>query len=142
MRLLGRIDLLMLNDEEARMISGKTSLWDAAQEITKMGPRAVVLKKGEHGAYLVDEGGRAAVPAYPIEKLVDPTGAGDSFAGAFMGHVAGAGSTDTDVLRSALAVASVVASFACESFGPNRLLEMGRPEVETRLGELRELARF
>jgi len=142
MRLLGRIDLLILNDEEARMISGKTSLWDAAQEITAMGPRAVVLKKGEHGSYLVAEGGRAAVPAYPIDKLVDPTGAGDSFAGAFMGHVAGAGSTEPDVLRSALAVASVVASFTCESFGPNRLLEMERAEVDARLAELRELVRF
>lgn len=142
MRLLGRVDLLMLNDEEARMITGKTALWEAAQEIIKLGPRAVVLKKGEHGSYLVGEGVRAVVPAYPIDKLVDPTGAGDSFAGAFMGHVARADSTDADALRSALAVASVAASFACESFGPARLLEMNSDEVDSRLAELRELARF
>jgi sugar/nucleoside kinase (ribokinase family) len=142
MRLLSRIDLLILNDEEARMISGSDALWDAARDITKLGPRAVVLKKGEHGSYLVHEGGRAAVPAYPIEKLVDPTGAGDSFAGAFMGAVARAGSTDAGILRSALAVASVVASFACESFGPERLLSMDSAEVDSRLDELRELVRF
>ncbi len=142
MRLLSRIDLLILNDEEARMISGKTALWEAARDITKMGPGIVALKKGGHGSYLVGEGGPCAVPAYPIDRLVDPTGAGDSFAGAFMGYVARAGSTRSDVLRAALATASVVASFACESFGPTRLLEMSPGEVESRLGELRELARF
>lgn len=142
MRLLSRTDLLILNDEEARMISGRTSLWEAARAITKLGPATVALKKGEHGSYLAGRGGPCAVPACPIAGLVDPTGAGDSFAGAFMGCIAREESTEPETLRAALAVASVVASFTCESFGPKRLLEVTMDEVETRLAELRELVRF
>ena len=142
MRLLSRTDLLILNDEEARMISGRTALWDAARAITKLGPTTVALKKGEHGSYLVGLGGPCAVPSFPLESLVDPTGAGDSFAGAFMGYLAREESTEPETLRAALAVASVVASFTCESFGPKRLLEVTMDEVNSRLEVLRELVRF
>lgn len=141
-RLLGRIDLLILNDEEARMLSGKTALWEAARDITGLGPATVALKKGEHGSYLAGRGGPCAVPAFPVDRLTDPTGAGDSFAGAFMGYVAREGSTAPEVLRVACAMASVVASFTCESFGPERLLEVAPEEVDSRLAELRELVRF
>ncbi|MHC4201326.1 MAG: PfkB family carbohydrate kinase, partial [Planctomycetota bacterium] len=141
-RLLSRTDLLILNDEEARMISGRTALWDAAREITKLGPTTVALKKGEHGSYLVGRGGPCAVPSFPLESLVDPTGAGDSFAGAFMGYIARAESTEPETLRAALAVASVTASFTCESFGPKRLFEVTMDEVNSRLDVLRELVRF
>ncbi len=141
-RLIGRIDVLFVNESEARMLTGKQSLWDAAKELTTRGPKTVVLKKGEHGSYLAGHGGPCVVPAYPIDKLVDPTGAGDSFGGAFMGYIARAGSTDADTLRAALAAASAVASFTCESFGPERLLEVTVEEVESRLEKLRELVRF
>ena len=107
-----------------------------------MGPKTVVVKKGGHGSYLAGEGGPFAVPSYPISKLVDPTGAGDSFAGALMGRLAREGAADAPTLRRALATASVVASFTCESLGPERLLSATVEEVELRLEELRELTRF
>jgi sugar/nucleoside kinase (ribokinase family) len=101
-----------------------------------------VLKKGEHGASLVGEGGPFVVPAYPIEHLVDTTGAGDSFAGALMGYLAKEGETGARPLRRALAAASVVAAFACESFGPDRFFAATPAEVDSRLARLKELVRF
>lgn len=141
-RLLGRIDLLIVNDSEARAMAGVTPLWDAAARLIGMGPKTVALKKGGHGSYLAGVGGPFAVPSYPITKLVDPTGAGDSFAGALMGCLAREGKADRDTLRRALATASVVASFTCESLGPERLLAATADEVESRLEELRELTGF
>jgi sugar/nucleoside kinase (ribokinase family) len=141
-RLLGRIDLLVLNDSEARMLTGVASLWDAAGALVGTGPKTVALKKGEHGSYLAGEGGPFAVPSYPIGKLVDPTGAGDSFAGALMGCLARDGKADRNALRRALATASVVASFTCESLGPDSLLAATADDIESRLETLRELTRF
>ena len=141
-RLLRQIDLLILNDSEARMLTGVASLWDAAGALVETGPKTVALKKGEHGSYLVGEGGPFAVPSYPITKLVDPTGAGDSFAGALMGCLARDGKADRDTLRRALATASVVASFTCESLGPDSLLAATAEDIDSRLETLRELTRF
>jgi len=142
LRLLRDIDCLILNDSEARMLTGRTSLWDAAREALRTGPKSVVVKKGEHGAYLAGRGGPCAVPAFPIAKLVDPTGAGDAFAGGFVGWLAREGSASPGALRRALGAATVVASFACESFGPERLLSARASEVRKRLSALRRLARF
>jgi len=141
-RLLGRVDLLILNDAEARMLTGRQSLWAAAADLAARGPRTVAIKKGEHGSYLAGRGGPCVVPAFPLESLVDPTGAGDSFAGAFMGHLARAGSMETEELRAALAAASAVASFTCESFGPDRLLSVTLGELDERIDALRKLAAF
>ncbi len=130
------------------MLTGVTSLWDAAARLIGMGPKTVAIKKGGHGSYLAGEGGPFAVPSYPISKLVDPTGAGDSFAGALMGwlahegRLAREGAADAPTLRRALATASVVASFTCESLGPERLLSATVEEVESRLEELRGMTRF
>lgn len=142
MRLLRRVDCLILNESEARMLTGRSSLWDAAREALEAGPRSVVVKKGEHGAYLAGRGGPCAVPAYPLDRLVDPTGAGDAFAGGFVGWLAREGSRSAASLRRALGAATVAASFACESFGPERLLRASASEAMRRLGELRRLASF
>jgi sugar/nucleoside kinase (ribokinase family) len=141
-RLLTRIDCLVLNDAEARMITGIPSLWHAARAILSMGPKTVALKKAEHGSYLVGAAGECAVPAYPIERLVDPTGAGDAYAGAFMGYLAREGAANAPALRAGLAAASAVASFACESLGPDRLLGVTAEEVDERMRRLRGLVSF
>ena len=141
-RLLGRAQLFILNDSEARMITAETPLWDAAAALVGMGPKTVALKKGEHGSYLAGEGGPFAVPSYPVKKLVDPTGAGDSFAGALVGCLAREGNARPGTLRRALATASVVASFTFESLGPERLLSATADEVESRLEGLCDLTRF
>jgi sugar/nucleoside kinase (ribokinase family) len=129
LRLLRRVEVLFVNESEARMLTGKASLWDAGREILRMGPRTVVVKK-------------IVVPAYPVERLVDPTGAGDSFAGGFLGYLAGRDRLRPGDLRGCLVHASAVASFTCESFGPERLLSVSREEVEERVAFLREIARL
>ncbi len=136
--LLRRVHGLVLNDEEARMLSGRRNLFQAARAILDLGPRFLVLKKGEHGAFLLGEDLRFALPAYPVEEVVDPTGAGDAFAGGFMGSLASAGSVDAATLRRAMLYGTVTASFCVEGFGVERLANLDRARVETRFQELKQ----
>lgn len=133
---------LVLNEGEARMLTGKTSLVAAGRDVLRMGPRFVIIKKGENGSLLVSQDDMCVVPAYPTEKLVDPTGCGDSFAGALMGYLAAKNDFGQKTLRAAMARGSVVASFVIESFSVEASAATTKADVERRLVELRELARF
>jgi sugar/nucleoside kinase (ribokinase family) len=141
--LLGRLDGLVLNDEEARMLSGESNLIRAAHRVREMGPRYVILKKGEHGAFLVGEDAHFAIPAYPVTEVVDPTGAGDSFAGGFMGYVAVSENLEARTLRRAMLYGTVTASLCVEGFGPEGLLAKGpgtmRARIESRFNELLDI---
>lgn len=130
--LLGRIDGISLNDAEALELTGCRNLIDAGRSILDLGPANVIVKKGEHGAILFTAAGVVALPAYPTSAVIDPTGAGDSFAGALMGYLSKAGSVDEEHLKTAIAYGSVVASFTCEGFGTGRLVELGREEAQER----------
>lgn len=141
-RLLASVHGLVVNDAEARMLSGRSDLLSAGREILGMGPRFVVIKKGEHGSMLVSSDDLFMMPAYPTENVVDPTGCGDSFAGAMMGYIAAKGGWDVPTLRSAIARGSVVASLAIESFSINALSKVSQAEVERRLAELAQMVRF
>jgi len=144
--LLRDIDGLIINDEEARMLTGIRNLVSAGRKIIEtMGPMFVVIKKGEHGCLLVHDQGVAMLPAYPVETVADPTGAGDSFAGGMMGHLAAAHSKDMNVsigsIQQSLAHGTVIASFAIESFGLDRLAELTKEEVAKRYTEFQEMVR-
>jgi cytidine kinase len=138
--LLKDVDALVLNDSEARQYTDERELLKAGRAILKKGPKTVIIKKGEHGALVVSAEGNFSVPAYPLEVVVDPTGAGDSFAGAIMGYLAAQGKIDRDSLRRAVAYGSVVASFTVEDFSLTRLEEIKRPEIEKRFKELLDIA--
>ncbi len=141
MKVISRVDMLTLNDSEARLLTGLYSLRKAASRILEYGPRYVVIKKGEHGALLVSHAGNFLVPAFPLEDVRDPTGAGDMFAGAFLGALAKAGTVNRRTVREALLYGSVVASFGVESFSLDRLLVLKRVEIARRLGELKAMMR-
>jgi len=132
-KVLERIDLLVINDEEARELSGAHAIAKAAREIRKMGPARVIIKRGEHGAVLFDENGPFFVPGYPLEEVLDPTGAGDTFAGGFMGTIARHGEATPAVLRRAMFYASAIASFCVEGIGTDRLARATRRELDERL---------
>lgn len=132
-QLLRRIDLLIINDEEARQLSGEHNLVRAAAEIRRRGPKALIVKRGEFGALLFDDAGTFFVPAYPLEDVRDPTGAGDSFAGGLMGYIACCGEASASVLRRAMFFASALGSFCVEGVGPKRLMEIGRTDVAARI---------
>ncbi len=139
---LERTHLFFLNDEEAELLTGESNMICAGKKIMKMGPRNVVVKKGAHGALLFGERGVAALPALPLEEVVDPTGAGDVFAGAMLGWMAGSGGRDEASLRRAMAYGVVLSSFVVEHFGVERLRALGAQDVEDRLNRLRELVSF
>ncbi len=145
--LLGRIDGLVLNYDEAELLTGKVNSVAAARHVLTLGPKFVVVKKGEHGCLLVHREGIAALPAYPAEKVIDPTGAGDSFAGGMMGHLAahpdhkGNASISFKALREALAHGTVVASFNIESFSLDRLAKLTRAELDKRYDEFVSMVR-
>ncbi|MBL0926835.1 MAG: sugar kinase [Phycisphaerales bacterium] len=146
MKLLQDVDGLIVNDEEARMLTGRRHLVAAGRQIIdEMGPMFVVIKKGEHGCLLVHDEGIAALPAYPTEQVVDPTGAGDSFAGGMMGHLAAAHSKDTNIsmasIQQALAHGTVIASFTIESFSLDRLARLTKDEVARRYTQFAEMVR-
>ena len=141
-KVLRKIDALIINDEEVYELTGERNLVKGARLIQKMGPRIVAPKKGEHGCLLFVEDGLFSAPALPMELVVDPTGAGDTFAGGLMGYIAQQNSTDFDTLRRAVIHGSVLASFTCEKFGVDRLVEVGQAEIEARYAEFVELARF
>lgn len=140
---LRRVDGLILNDGEARMLTGESNLIAAGAALAAMGPRVVVVKKGEHGALLFGPGFRLALPAYPTTRVVDPTGAGDAFAGGFLGSLAAAGGAlEQAALRRGLAYGTVTASMAVEKFSTLALEEASRPDLDRRYAELREYVRI
>jgi sugar/nucleoside kinase (ribokinase family) len=140
--LLGRIDCLLLNDSEARELSGDHNLTRAARWIREHGPDIVVIKKGEHGALLFSNDQVFFAPGYPLEEVFDPTGAGDAFAGGFVGWLAYAGSTDTEELGRAMIYGSATGSLACERMGVERLESLTPAEVHERVGEFRRMTAF
>jgi len=139
---LKHVDILMINDSETRQLSNEHNLLRAARHIFKMGPSTLVIKRGEYGALLVDKNGVFSVPAFPLEEPHDPTGAGDSFAGGFMGYLAGSGRSNDATLRRAMVYGSVLGSFAVEEFGPERLRKLKRSEINTRARHFLKLTQF
>lgn len=131
-RLLGRVDMLVINDEEARLLSGERNVVRAAARILGMGPQTVLIKRGEYGVIQFASDSIFAVPAFPLEEVTDPTGAGDCFAGGFMGELARSGDRSPSGLRRAIAYGSVMGSFVVEDFGPRRLMHLTREEVDRR----------
>jgi len=139
---LKHVDLLMINDSETRELSNEHNLLRAAKHIFKLGPSTLVVKRGEYGAMLVDKRGVFCVPAFPLEEPHDPTGAGDSFAGGFMGYLAGAGKVDDASLRRAMVYGSVLGSFTVEKFGLDRLRKLKRSEIHGRARHFSKLTQF
>lgn len=137
-----RVDIVFLNDAEARQLTGTTNLIKAAREILALGPKAVVIKKGEHGALLFSEDTLFAAPSYPIEDLIDPTGAGDSFAGGFMGYLASAGDVSLSNMRRAIIHGSTLASYNVQDFSVNRLRTLTWEEIEARCEDFRRISSF
>jgi sugar/nucleoside kinase (ribokinase family) len=139
---LGMVDLLMVNDSEARQLSGEYSLVKAAKKIQKMGPKYLIIKKGEHGALLFYEGKIFSAPALPLEDVFDPTGAGDTFAGGFIGYLTRINDTSFEAMKAAVIVGSAMASFCVEQFGPGRLKELTGADIDGRVNEFVALANF
>jgi sugar/nucleoside kinase (ribokinase family) len=139
---LKKIDVLMINDGEARQLSGHFSLVKAAKAILKMGPKFLVIKKGEHGALLFHENHVFFAPALPLEEVFDPTGAGDTFAGGFIGYLAKTKDISFENMKTAIIVGSALASFCVEKFGPNRMKEITKKEIDERLAEFVQLVNF
>jgi len=143
--LLGKVDGVVLNYDEAELCTGKANTVAAGREMLKLGPRFVVIKKGEHGALLVHKDGVAAFPAYPTEKVVDPTGAGDTFAGGMMGYLASTNAADPgsyDSIRHSLAYGTVIASFTIEAFSLTRLEKLVKTEIDARFREYAAMTRL
>lgn len=130
---LSKIDLLVINDEEARDLSGIANMVKAAADIRKRGPSRLIIKRGEHGALYFDDAGVFFAPGYPLEEVVDPTGAGDSFAGGLVGYIARMGSLDHQTMRRAIYFGSALGSFCVEGIGPKRLLEVGQSDLGKRM---------
>jgi len=142
-KLLNRIDCLIINDDEARQLSGQSNLVKAAADVLAMGMKVVIVKKGESGSLMCSADGQTfLLPAYPAADVVDPTGAGDSFAGGFLGYVARQGRADFETLKSALAYGTVVASFTIADFSLHGLTGTSRCEIDARLEELRRFTSF
>ncbi len=140
---LARVGLLLVNDAEAKMLSGERNVVRAARSLQRLGPRIVVVKRGEFGALLfVEEDDPFFVPALPLDEVIDPTGAGDSFAGGLMGYLTQAGRSDARTLRQAMVAGSVIASFAVQGFGLDRLWETTPEALRARLGAFEALTRF
>jgi sugar/nucleoside kinase (ribokinase family) len=141
-KVLATVEILLINEGEARMLSQRHNLKKAAEGIKKLGPRVVVIKRGEHGATLFGPESIFTVPAYLLEEVHDPTGAGDTFAGGFMGHLARTGDLSDANLRRAAVYGSVMGSFAVEEFGLGRLLRLTPGEIESRYREIKHLTHF
>lgn len=142
MKLLKHVDLITLNDGEARQLTEEFNLVKAARWIMARGPKLVVVKKGEHGAFMFNGTSIFFAPAYPLESVFDPTGAGDSFAGGFMGYLARTGDLSEASLRRAVVYGSAMGSFAVEKFSVDRLLEIGPGDISRRVGEFHRLVNF
>lgn len=142
LQMIAKTDVLTINDEEARQLSGEYSLVKAAKKIHKMGPQFVIIKKGEHGALLFHEDKIFAIPALPLEEVFDPTGAGDTFAGGFAAYLAKKEEFTFEVMKSAIIVGSAMASFTVEKFGTQRLEEVSEVEMMDRIKSFKELTTF
>jgi sugar/nucleoside kinase (ribokinase family) len=139
---ISKVDVLLVNDSEARQLSGEFSLVKAAQAIQKMGPKYLIIKKGEHGALLFHENQVFFAPALPLEEVFDPTGAGDTFAGGFIGHLARTKDISFKNMKTAIIVGSAMASFCVEKFGTERLREISKTDIDARLDEFVQLVNF
>ncbi len=139
---LKKVDVLMVNDGEARQLSGEYSLVKAAKVIMAMGPNFLIIKKGEHGALLFHENDVFFAPALPLEEVFDPTGAGDTFAGGFIGHIAKTKDISFENMKTAIIVGSAMASFCVEKFGPQRMKEITKADIDARLSEFVQLVNF
>ena len=139
---LKKVDVLLVNDGEARQLSGEFSLVKAARAIMDMGPKFLIIKKGEHGALLFHENHVFFAPALPLEDVFDPTGAGDTFAGGFIGHIAKTKDISFENMKTAIIVGSAMASFCVEKFGPERMKEITKTDIDARLEEFVQLVNF
>lgn len=139
---LKKVDVLLVNDGEARQLSGELSLVKAAREIMRMGPQFLIIKKGEHGALLFHGDHVFFAPALPLEEVFDPTGAGDTFAGGFIGHLAKTRDISFENMKTAIIIGSAMASFCVEKFGPDRLKEISKEDIDERLNEFVQLVNF
>jgi sugar/nucleoside kinase (ribokinase family) len=142
MEVLKKVDVVTINDEEARQLSGEYSLVKAAQKIYEMGPKFVVIKKGEHGALLFQDDNVFFAPALPLEEVFDPTGAGDTFAGGFIGHIAKSGDISFENMKRAVVAGSNLASFCVEKFGTERMENLSTEEIQKRLIQFKNLTQF
>lgn len=142
MEMIAKTDVITINDEEARQLSGEYSLVKAAKKIHTMGPKFVIIKKGEHGALLFHDGKIFAIPALPLEEVFDPTGAGDTFAGGFASYLAKKEDFSFETMKSAIMVGSAMASFTVEKFGTEKLQEVTEVEMMNRIQEFKELTTF
>jgi sugar/nucleoside kinase (ribokinase family) len=141
-KVLSMIDVLTINDEEARQLSGEYSLVKASKKILEMGPKYLIIKKGEHGALLFNNKHVFFAPALPLEEVFDPTGAGDTFAGGFIGYLASTRDISFDNMKRAIIYGSAMASFTVEKFGIERLLELNKQQIQERIKLFIELSRF
>lgn len=142
LELLQRVDGLVINDSEARLLTEDDNMVRAGEKILALGPRFVVIKKGEHGAIVLGQDGTHVLPAFPTPNVVDPTGAGDSFAGGLMGYLASVGKVDSQTLKAAIAYGTVVASYTVEAFSLDRMRGIERADVDARLEQFRQMVRF
>lgn len=141
-KMIVKTDVISINDEEARQLSGEYSLVKAAKKIQEMGPKFVIIKKGEHGALLFHEEKVFAVPALPLEEVFDPTGAGDTFAGGFAAYLAQQETLDFETMKAAIIAGSALASYAVEKFGTEKLTELQEKDVKERIEQFRNLTGF
>ncbi|MEI9944028.1 MAG: PfkB family carbohydrate kinase [Chitinophagaceae bacterium] len=139
---LKHVDMLLVNDAEARQLTGQYSIVKAAKAIIQMGPKYLIIKKGEHGALLFHGESVFFAPALPLEEVFDPTGAGDTFAGGFMGHLAKTGDISFENMKRGIIVGSAMASFCVEKFGPTRLKEVSKQDIDRRIQQFKELVNF
>ena len=141
-KVLLKVDVLLINDSEARQLSGEYSLVKCAKKILQMGPKFLIIKKGEHGALLFHEDHVFFAPALPLEDVFDPTGAGDAFAGGFIGHLSHTNNISFENMKTAIIVGSAMASFCVEKFGPQRLKEISKEDIDLRLEQFVQLVNF
>jgi len=142
LEVLKMVDVLMVNDSEARQLSGEFSIVKAAKKIMAMGPQYLIIKKGEHGALLFHKNEVFFAPALPLEEVFDPTGAGDTFAGGFVGHLAKTNDISFNNMKSAIIVGSAMASYCVEKFGPDRLKEISKEDIDSRIQQFVQLVSF
>jgi len=141
-KFLHKVDIFLLNDAEARQLSGEANLIKAAKAIVSKGPKAVVIKKGEHGVLYYSKGSHFLAPAYPLDNVYDPTGAGDTFAGGMIGYLSKAGKIDNASIRKSIVYGSIFASFVVEDFSMNKLLKISMTDINKRYNELKEMTKF
>jgi len=142
LELLKKVDILVLNEGEAKMLTGKNNLLDAGKKILQLGPSATIIKKGEHGSLFVTENDLFIIPAYPTEKVLDPTGAGDSFGGGFMGYLASIGDISNQNIKKAIVYGTVIASFVVEDFSVKGLEKIKKVDIEERIEKIKKFIEF